>query len=223
LSFPLPYPGHGLQVVDDAFNDSRGPAAHIVHLDSNVPESSRLVDPSKACNEAVHVSSVLAGLKARADGVGTREDIVTKGRYEGRFAAKGDVQCEDVLWVFSIGSFVHGLGLVVDQLASHDDVFARRCGGFIEFDASVVFLAGLGGENEGVDLIASFGCEFFEQRACVLGVCCFCWVDHGRCRGTTCLVKDMFEEADKRLKERRASVGNWEGEVRAVACDDLGG
>lgn len=174
---------------------------------------------------------VLSGLKSDADGVYTREDIVadaregvvTEGWDEGISPAKGDVQREEVLWVASIDDFVHGLGLVADQLASRDDVFARRCGGFVEFDASVVFFTGLGGENEGVDLIASFGGEFLEQWACVLGVCCFCWVDHGRCRGTTCLVKDMFEEADKRLKEGRASVGNWEGEVRAVACDDLGG
>jgi hypothetical protein len=64
-------------------------------------------------------------------------------------------------------------GLVTDQLASHDDAFAWRCGGSDEFDAFVVFLVGFGGENEGVDLIASFRGEF-EQRACVLDACFLC-------------------------------------------------
>ena len=151
-----------------------------MHLDSYVPEL-RLVDPSEMCSEAVHALGVLSGLKGHADVVDAREDIVAEGWDEGKSPTKEDVQREDVLWVSSIGGSVHGPGLVADQLASHDDVFARRCGGFVEFDASIVFLAGLSGENEGVNLIASFGGELCEQRACVLGFRCFCWLDHGHC------------------------------------------
>jgi hypothetical protein len=110
---------------------------------------------------------------------------------------------------------------VTDQLASHDDAFAWRCGGSDEFDAFVVFLVGFGGENEGVDLIASFRGEF-EQRACALGACFCCWLGHVRCRETTCLVKDMYEEADKRLMAGCASVGNWERKIWAAAWDDVG-
>jgi hypothetical protein len=207
LNSPPPSQGHGLEVEVDGFDSRRGHASPVVPLDSYVPEL-RLVDPGEMHSAAVNVFGVLSGLEGHADGVDTREDIVAEGCDEAISPAKGDVQREEVLWVSSIGGFVHGMGLVADQLASHDDVFARRSGGFVEFDAPAVFFVGFGGEDEGVDLIASFWGELFEQRACVLGVCFFRWIDHGCYRGTTCPVRlKMYQVCGR---GRRFCQSQWE-------------
>jgi hypothetical protein len=72
-----------------------------------------------------------------------------------------------VLWEAAVGGLVHSVGLVVDLSACHGEGFAWSCGGFVEFDASVVI--GFDGEDEGVDFVAKLDREL-EERSGVLGV-----------------------------------------------------
>jgi hypothetical protein len=113
------------------------------------------------------VSSIVSPVQAEGAHVG--EEVMAQGGDEWKVRANSLVysQGEGAFREVLVSGFVHGACFASDDLAGHSEGFARSCGGFVEFDASVIIC--LGGEDERVDLIAELDGEL-EEWAVGLGV-----------------------------------------------------
>ena len=112
---------------------------------------------------------LLVGSPVHADRTQACEKVVAECGNERSVPASavGLDQGEGVFRVIVVGRFVYGMSLAADHLAGHDEGFAWKCHGFIDFDAAVFI--GFGGKDEGVDLVAELDGEL-EEWAVILGV-----------------------------------------------------